>query len=128
IASGDLLQADLDEMHRQMRAAIPLDDVFFCPHARDDGCRCYKPKTGMIEDAVARWNVDLGASFVIGDRWRDIGAGRAAGCFSILLDRPYSACEVADARVQTLTQAVDTVLRFAVSAATSCADQPRPGV
>ena len=113
IASGDLPPSDLDEMHRQMRAAIPLDDVFFCPHTRADGCRCYKPATGMIEDAVVRWNVDLTSSFVIGDRWRDIGAGRAAGCYSILLDRPYSACDYADASVQTLAEAVDTVLRIA---------------
>jgi D-glycero-D-manno-heptose 1,7-bisphosphate phosphatase len=47
---------------------------------------------------------------VIGDRWRDIDAGRAVGCYTILIDRPYSACETVDARVSTLTQAVDAVL------------------
>ena len=127
IASGDLLPADLDEMHRQMRAAIPLDDVFFCPHARNDGCRCYKPKTGMIEDAVAKWDVDLSQSYVIGDRWRDIGAGKAVGCYSILLDRPYSECDYADASVQTLTEAVDAVLHHAADA-TDRAGLPRSGV
>jgi D-glycero-D-manno-heptose 1,7-bisphosphate phosphatase len=120
IASGDLLPADLDEMHRQMRAAIPVHDVFFCPHARNDGCRCYKPKTGMIEDAVAKWDVDLRRSYVIGDRWRDIGAGKAVGCYSILLARSYSACDYADIDAQTLTEAVDTVLQHA--AATTRAD------
>jgi D-glycero-D-manno-heptose 1,7-bisphosphate phosphatase len=128
LASGELLSSDLDEMHRQMRAAIPLDDVYFCPHARNDGCTCYKPKTGMLEDAVATWDVDLSQSYVIGDRWRDIGAGKAVGCYSILLARPYSDCDYADANVQTLTEAVDTVLRLAASAATSRADQPRSGV
>ena len=126
IASGDLLPADLDEMHRRMRAAIPLDDVFFCPHNRKDGCRCYKPKTGMIEDAVATWTSISARSYVIGDRWRDIGAGKAVGCYSILLARSYSACDYADADVQTLTEAVDTVLSHA--AATSGADLPRSGV
>jgi D-glycero-D-manno-heptose 1,7-bisphosphate phosphatase len=90
-----------------------LDDVFFCPHSRDAGCRCYKPKLGMIEDAVARWDVDLTASYVVGDRWRDVDAGRAAGCYSILIERPYSAATWASARVGTLTEAVDTVLRHA---------------
>ena len=49
----DLLsQVDLDEMHRQMRAAIPaLDDVYVCPHDGTTVCRCRKPATGMIDDA-----------------------------------------------------------------------------
>jgi D-sedoheptulose 7-phosphate isomerase len=110
IATGDLLQADLDEMHRRMRAAIPLDDVFFCPHHRSDGCRCYKPATGMIEDAVAKWDIDLTRSYVIGDRWRDVDAGRAVNCYSILIERPYSNATWASARVGTLREAVDLVL------------------
>ena len=129
LANGELASSDLDEMHRAMRAAIPLDDVYVCPHDKSEGCRCHKPATGMLDDAAVRWDVDLATSFVIGDRWRDIGAGRAAGCYSILLDRPYSACEVADARVQTLTEAVDMVLsRADTPAVTSRADRPRSGV
>ena len=128
LANGELASSDLDAMHRTMRAALPLDDVYVCPHDKSEGCRCHKPATGMLDDAAARWDVDLATSFVIGDRWRDIGAGRAAGCCSILLDRPYSACELADARVQTLTEAVELVLRLAAPAATSRADQPRSGV
>ncbi len=128
LANGELASSDLDAMHRTMRAAIPLDDVYVCPHDKSEGCRCHKPATGLLDDAAARWDVDLATSFVIGDRWRDIGAGRAAGCYSILLDRPYSACEVADARAQTLTEAVEMVLRLAAPTATSRADQPRSGV
>jgi D-sedoheptulose 7-phosphate isomerase len=114
LATGELLPADLDEMHRQMRAAIPLDDVFFCPHHRSEGCRCYKPATGMIDDAVARWDIDLARSYVIGDRWRDVDAGRAAGCYSILIERSYSAATWASARVSTLREAVDVVLQDVV--------------
>ena len=100
----------LDAMHRVMRDALPLDDVYVCPHDKSEGCRCHKPATGMLLDAAEKWSVDLGRSFVIGDRWRDIGAGKAAGCFSILLERPYSACDDADLRVGTLAEAVDAVL------------------
>ena len=108
----DLLsQADLDEMHRRMRAAIPLDDVYVCPHDGSTVCRCRKPATGMIDDAAARWGIDVAASYVIGDRWRDVDAGRAAGCYSILIERSYSVDAQADARVTTLAEAVDTVLR-----------------
>jgi D-glycero-D-manno-heptose 1,7-bisphosphate phosphatase len=108
----DLLsQADLDEMHRQMRAAIPLDDVYVCPHDGSTVCLCRKPATGMIDDAAKRWGIDVPASYVVGDRWRDVDAGRAAGCYSILIERSYSVDAQADARVKTLGEAVDTVLR-----------------
>jgi D-glycero-D-manno-heptose 1,7-bisphosphate phosphatase len=116
LANGELLQSDLDEMHRTMQAALPLDDVYVCPHNKVENCRCHKPSLGMIEDAVARWQIDLPTSYVIGDRWRDVDAGRAAGCYSILIDRPYSAASFADTRVRTLTEAVDAVLRHAQGA------------
>ena len=64
----------------------------------------------MLRDAAARWDVSLEGSFVIGDRWRDIDAGRAAGCFTVLLEREYSGAAAADARVTTLAEAVDVVL------------------
>jgi D-glycero-D-manno-heptose 1,7-bisphosphate phosphatase len=113
LASGELRQEDLDGMHRTLQEALDVDDIYVCPHDKSEGCRCHKPATGMLEDAVEKWNVDLASSFVIGDRWRDIGAGRAAGCYTILLDRPYSACDDADATVSTLAEAVETVLRRA---------------
>ena len=110
LSNGLLDPRDLDEMHRQLRAAMPVHDIYVCPHDKSEGCRCHKPATGMLLDAAARWSIDLPTSFVIGDRWRDIGAGLAAGCFSILLERPYSACDDADVNVATLREAVDAVL------------------
>jgi D-glycero-D-manno-heptose 1,7-bisphosphate phosphatase len=110
LASGELAADTLAAMHRQLRAAVPLDVLYVCPHASSAGCACHKPAPGMLHAAAARWDIDLAASFVIGDRWRDIGAGRAVGCYTVLLGRPYSACEDADARVDTLAAAVDVVL------------------
>jgi len=46
----------------------------------------------------------------VGDRWRDIEAGRAVGCYTVLIERPYSECREADARVADLASAVDAVL------------------
>jgi D-glycero-D-manno-heptose 1,7-bisphosphate phosphatase len=111
VGRGLLPQETLDEMHARLRAEIPLHDVLVCPHGRDGMCECRKPRPGMLLEAGRKWAVDLGASFVIGDRWRDIDAGLAAGCFSILIDRPYSACERADARVQSFSEAVDLILQ-----------------
>lgn len=110
VGRGLVAPATLSRMHEILQAAVPVEDVLVCPHVDDGECACRKPKPGMLEEAAARWDLDLARSFVIGDRWRDIDAGRAVGCYSILVDRPWSECVTADARVDTLTQAVDLVL------------------
>jgi D-glycero-D-manno-heptose 1,7-bisphosphate phosphatase len=110
VARGIIAPAVLDAMHDLLRAAMPLDDVYVCPHDEGDGCACRKPRPGMLEAAAARWDVSLPHSFVIGDRWRDIDAGKAAGCYTVLLERPYSGPSAPDAPVATLAEAVDAVL------------------
>ena len=102
VARGLLTPATLDEMHRCLRETVPVDDVYTCPHDADGACACRKPAPGMLHEAAQRWGISQVDSFVIGDRWRDIDAGRAVGCFTTLLGRPYSACEMDDARVATL--------------------------
>jgi D-glycero-D-manno-heptose 1,7-bisphosphate phosphatase len=115
MARGRLGATTLDRMHEQLRSAVAVADIFVCPH--DDGadCACRKPRPGMLHAAAAKWGIDLLASFVVGDRWRDIDAGHAVGCYSVLLDRSYSNCALADARVSTLAEAVDAVLARAES-------------
>ena len=125
LASKLLDPGDLERMHRIMLDALPLDDVYVCPHDKSEGCRCHKPATGMLLDAAEKWGIALSRSFVIGDRWRDIGAGIAAGCYSILIGRPYSACDDADLRVDTLAEAVDAVLERLDGAERRVEDAPR---
>lgn len=110
VARGTLSTETLDAMHRQLREAVPVDEIYVCPHQDADGCSCRKPAVGMLTAGAHDWEVHLDESFVIGDRWRDVEAGRSAGCYTILIERPYSACETADVRVQTLAEAVDAVL------------------
>ncbi|MBI2756455.1 MAG: HAD family hydrolase [Chloroflexi bacterium] len=110
VARGLLSWDTLDAMHQRLRDAAPIDEVYVCPHDQDDGCACRKPSPGMLTTAAERWDIDLSRSFVIGDRWRDIEAGRAVGCCTILLERPYSECMTADHRVATFAEAVDAVL------------------
>lgn len=110
VARGALSPATLERMHQRLRAEVSLADVFVCPHDDDADCACRKPRPGMLHAAAAKWGLDLTACLVIGDRWRDIEAGRRAGCYTVLLDRPYSACDSADARVAGLAEAVDAVL------------------
>ena len=110
IARGLLPPGTLEEMHRRLSQVTAVDDILVCPHVDPDACTCRKPRPGMLLEAAERAGIDLRQSFVVGDRWRDIDAGRTVGCYSILIDRPYSNCATADASVADLTSAVDLVL------------------
>jgi D-glycero-D-manno-heptose 1,7-bisphosphate phosphatase len=85
-----LISAEIVEaMHDKLRQKIAPDAIEVCPHRQDEGCLCRKPKSGMIKAAAHRLAIDLAASFMIGDRWSDIVAGHAAGCYTIFIDRRY---------------------------------------
>lgn len=90
VRRGTQSVAGIEAIHRALRAALPVDDVLACYHDGPDGCTCRKPRPGMLLEAAARWDIDLPASFLVGDRWSDVEAGRAAGCCTILIRRDYS--------------------------------------
>ena len=110
VARGALDLSTLERMHDRLRSSVGVDDIYVCLHDPAEGCICHKPQPGMLLAAAKKWGVNLKRSFVIGDRWRDIKAGQAVGCYTILLERPYSACTTADTHVGDLTGAVDLVL------------------
>lgn len=62
-----------------------LDDGFICPHDQMDNCDCRKPKPGLLLQAKQKYQLDMEACFMIGDRWTDIDAGKACGCKTILV-------------------------------------------
>lgn len=64
-------------------AGVVLDDIFLCPHAPEDGCRCRKPSPGMVHDAAAVWGFDPRESFVIGDAACDMELGKVVGATTI---------------------------------------------
>jgi D-glycero-D-manno-heptose 1,7-bisphosphate phosphatase len=90
VARGMQTRKRVEEMNEHVRAELPVLDVLTCFHDTADGCGCRKPKPGLLLAAARRWRLDPQRSFMIGDRWSDIAAGRAAGCSTVLLDRPYS--------------------------------------
>lgn len=84
VGRGLMSPDDLERVHARLRrelaaAGAPLDAIYACPHDRDDGCRCRKPRPGLIEQALAEHAIDLERSVLIGDSERDLEAGRAAG-------------------------------------------------
>jgi D-glycero-D-manno-heptose 1,7-bisphosphate phosphatase len=92
LARGRLDPAVLAEMHRRLAAQLALDGIYVCPH--DDAgksvraCTCRKPRPGLLLRAAAQLRLNLGASFLVGDGWRDVEAGRAAGVVTILVASP----------------------------------------
>jgi D-glycero-D-manno-heptose 1,7-bisphosphate phosphatase len=90
VARGSLERSAVEGVHAQLRAALPLDDVLACYHDDADACECRKPRPGLLLRAAARYGLDLRRSFMVGDRWKDVAAGHAAGCTTFLLDLPYS--------------------------------------
>ena len=77
------------EMNNFLKKEIELDDIFVCYHDDKDNCNCRKPKPGLLLQARKKWNVDFKKSFIVGDRWRDIQAGKKVGCKTIFLDYKY---------------------------------------
>lgn len=112
LSRGTLAPADLAAMHDVLRASLPLDDIVVCPHDDQDGCPCRKPRPGMILDAARRLDLDLNRSVCVGDRWRDVEAGRRAGVHTVHIAWGHgeSLRSEPDARFGSLLEAKDHVL------------------
>jgi D-glycero-D-manno-heptose 1,7-bisphosphate phosphatase len=115
VARGAVRREVVEDMHRRLRAALPLDDIKVCWEVDGPTSTCYKPKPGMLLEAAREHDIDLARSFMVGDRWRDVGAGRAAGCFTVFIDRAYTEplTETPDARCTDLAGAAAIILRHA---------------
>ncbi|MDR0360871.1 MAG: HAD-IIIA family hydrolase, partial [bacterium] len=102
----------VDAINDEVRRRLALDDVFMCPHDDADGCECRKPKPGLLLAAAASWGIQLDDSVMVGDRWRDVEAGRRAGCATVLVWRQYDERRemAADRVVRSLGEAVAWIL------------------
>jgi D-glycero-D-manno-heptose 1,7-bisphosphate phosphatase len=89
VARGIQPRAVVEEINAALRARLPLDDIFVCYHDDSDGCACRKPHPGLLLRAAAEYGIDLARSFMVGDRWRDVEAGRRAGCLTVRLEGHY---------------------------------------
>lgn len=128
IARGLLTVEDLDRVHAKLRqligsAGASLDAIYFCPHHPDEGCRCRKPETGMIDRAVREQQVDLTRAYYVGDHARDIMLAHRIGARSVLVttgaDVAHTRSELAEAGLvpdrvaETLGEAVEWIVRDA---------------
>jgi len=112
VATGKQTREVVETMHDRLRALDLCDAVKVCYHTDADACECRKPKAGMLLEAAEEWQVDAGASFMVGDRWRDVAAGKAAGCYTFFVDCQYGEeqPESPDAVVGSLEEAGGLIL------------------
>ena len=64
-----------------------IDDFYFCPHRPDENCNCRKPKSGMLLEAIQKFNIDPKLSWMIGDNESDIQAGLNVGCQTVKIGK-----------------------------------------
>jgi len=110
IARGLIERETLEKMHKFIKENLPIDDIFVCPHDDIANCHCRKPKPGMLLEAAKKWDINLNESFIIGDSWKDIEAGKAVGCATILLDNLYNKEAEPDFRARDIDLAMKIIL------------------
>src|SRR4051794_884804 len=112
IARGKVSRKLVDEMNRYVCTMLSIDAVEMCHHDDADHCDCRKPQPGMLLRAARRDDIMLTESFMLGDRWRDVEAGRRAGCRTILIGDGYAEGlkSTPDVIVANLTEATNWIL------------------
>ena len=106
IARGECSFEELHNIHNKLKTLLGekgafVDDIFYCPHHTDKGfegevpelkfdCECRKPKTGMVMNAVEKYNIDLSQSYMVGDSTMDLETARNAGVKSVLVNTGFA--------------------------------------
>ena len=112
VTTGKTTQTLVDAIHDRLMSTLALDKIYACYCVEGPDCDCYKPKPGMLLEAAGEWEVDCAQSFMVGDRWRDVGAGKAANCRTIFIDYGYQERrpDGPDHVVSSLSEAAEIIL------------------
>ena len=132
IARGECSFEELHNIHNKLKTLLGekgafVDDIFYCPHHPDKGfegevpelkfdCECRKPKTGMIDEAVDKYNIDLSKSYMVGDSTMDLELARNAGVKSVLVDTGFAGNDgkydrSCDIEAKDLLDAVEKIIK-----------------
>ena len=132
IARGECSFEELHNIHNKLKTLLGekgafVDDIFYCPHHPDKGfegevpelkfdCDCRKPKTGMIDEAVKKYNIDLSKSYMVGDSTMDLELARNAGVKSVLVDTGFAGDDgkydrSCDIEAKDLLDAVEKIIK-----------------
>jgi D-glycero-D-manno-heptose 1,7-bisphosphate phosphatase len=114
IARGLISEGDLDVIHQELKRRLArcgafLDGIYYCPHHPTEGrdpyrvtCDCRKPNIGLVRQAVAELNLDLGRSYVVGDQDSDMELAARIGAKGILIQNNKAEGERRKAKMKLL--------------------------
>ena len=132
IARGECSFEELHNIHNKLKTLLGkkgafVDDIFYCPHHPDKGfegevpelkfdCECRKPKTGMIDEAVKKYNINLSKSYMVGDSTMDLETARNAGIKSVLVNTGFAGNDgkydrSCDIEAKNLFDAVEKIIK-----------------
>lgn len=111
VARGTATREEVEAMNAELGSKLAIDEFRVCYHDGADNCECRKPRPGMLLEAARKWDLDLAASYMVGDRWRDVEAGQRAGCRTIFIDYGYDEKQPGryDYRVASLWEAAGII-------------------
>ena len=115
VGRGTQAREVVEAMHEVLCRSLPIDRVEVCYDADTDGpATCHKPSPLMLARAAGALRIDLGMSYMVGDRWRDVDCGHAAGCTTVFIDRGYQEDlrQPPDHRAQDLLHAARLILEL----------------
>jgi len=116
VGRGFLTRETLTAIHRRLeeelgRRGAVVDAIYYCPHQPEEGCECRKPKPGLFLAAIRELGVDPDASYVVGDRKRDLEPGSSLGCKAVLVNPGAREADVAaDFTAPSLLEAVRWII------------------
>lgn len=90
VSRNKIKKKDVKKINEYLKIFFHLNDFHVCYHDNKDNCDCRKPKPGMIFKSKKKWDIDLKKSFLIGDRYKDIMAGKKAGCVNFFINYNYN--------------------------------------
>ncbi|GBD04287.1 D-glycero-beta-D-manno-heptose-1,7-bisphosphate 7-phosphatase [bacterium HR19] len=111
---GYYTEKDVEVFNKEIQKKLfwLIDDFFVCTHAPDENCNCRKPKTGLIEKALEKYQISLENSFVIGDKASDIEMGERVGAKTILVLTGHGKKEITKARPDLVAENITQALRM----------------
>lgn len=112
VVTGKVERAVVEAINDRLMKDLAIDEIRVCYEVDGPEATCYKPKPGMLLDAADAHAIDLEHSYMVGDRWRDVGAGKAAGCSTVFIDQGYceQRPEAPDFIASALPEAADWIL------------------
>ena len=112
VSRGTTSKTQIEQINHEIGRLTGISNFYTCFHDDDDLCECRKPKPGLLLSAARDLQLSLSESFLVGDRWRDIGAGNNAGVQSYFIDYSYGERppQPPFTRVSSLQEAVELAI------------------